>query len=120
MQGWECGSCKIIDLEKNIFCKKFNRVIYSELEDGYYVGIGIACGPNAETVVYDEKGEPMPQGFWFIDKDGNILSDIMIFGKDGNYNFVIPEMKTTDDVIEAFDGNGNQIKIAIKDYAFKP
>ena len=120
MQGWECGSCKIIDLEKNILCKKFNRVIYSELEDGYYVGIGIACGPNAETVVYDEKGEPMPQGFWFIDKDGNILSDIMIFGIDGNYNFVIPEMKTTDDVIEAFDGNGNQIQIAIKDYAFKP
>ena len=70
--------------------------------------------------VYDEKGEPMPQGFWFIDKDGNILSDIMIFGKDGNYNFVIPEMKTTDDVIKAFDGNGNQIQIAIKDYAFKP
>ncbi len=120
MQGWECGSCKIIDLEKNVLCKKFNRVYYTELEGGYYVGIGIACGPNAETVVYDENGESMPQGFWFIDKDGNILSERIDFKKDENYNHIIPEMKSVNDIISAIDENGAEIQMHVKDYAFKP
>lgn len=120
MQGWECGYAKIIDLDKNVLCEKFNRIQYYELDGGYYVGLGIACGSNAEKAVYDENGEPMPEGFWLIDKDGKILSEKLDFYKDASGNYIIPEIKSINDVIIALDESGNKIEIAIKDYAFIP
>lgn len=121
MQGWGLGYAKIIDLDKNILCEKFHHIQYYELDGGYYVGIGITSGSiGVEYIMYDENGEPMPSGFWFIDKDGNILSQRLDFYRDNMSNSLIPEMTSINDVITALDENGNEIKIAIKDYAFIP
>ena len=120
MQGWDCGRCRIIDLEKNVLCEKFNRVQYYKLSDHTYVGLGIACGPNAEDPVFDENGDPMPEGIWFIDKDGNILSEKLDFPYDENHNTDIPEMKSPYDVITAINEKGEEIKLTLEDYAFFP
>ena len=68
----------------------------------------------------------MPEGIWFIDKDGNRISKTMgLIQKKGRfeyegYNFVKEAVTSANDVITVLDENGEEMKIAIKDYAFKP
>ena len=114
MQGWECGYCKIIDLEKNVLCDDFNVVYYQIYDDGSYIGIGISCGPNAECPVNDEKG------FWFIDKDGNILSErFATFGTDENYNNPLPDWSSPDNVATAYLDDGSTVEVRLSDYLCK-
>ena len=109
MQCLECGHCKIVDVENNTLCEKFNYVHYMELDDGTYVGIGAAGGEDAEVVVYDESGKPMPRGFWFIDKDGNILSEMF------KLEYLYYGFEISGDVM-IFMNDGESVEIPIKDY----
>ncbi|MBQ7123730.1 MAG: hypothetical protein IJO01_03860 [Oscillospiraceae bacterium] len=123
-QCLEGGYCKIIDLDKNILNEGFNRVQFTELEDGWYIGIARSAGDMTEDKIFNVR-DYMEKGMWFVDKNGKIISP-KIQGKDSEsaayygYDFSIPPITSVNDVITVFDENGKEIEIAIKDYAFKP
>lgn len=126
MQGQNCGYCRMIDLDKNALTDEYNRIDFIELEDGYCAGVAVSYGSGSEYPIFDKNGEPMPEGIWFIDKDGNRISKTMGFiQKKGGfeyegYNFVKEAVTSVNDVITVLDENGGKMEIAIKDYAFKP
>ena len=67
--------CIIFDLEGNIICEKYNSVLQYVLEDGSKIIIGSCSGENAYAKCYDENGNVHEAGDWFIDKDGNKISE---------------------------------------------
>lgn len=74
-QSVVCGRCLLIDEEGNIITDKYNRIDFKTFEDGSYVGVAYTAGSWAEEPTFDENGEQMPGGIWFIDKNGNMLSE---------------------------------------------
>lgn len=126
MQGNESGYCKMIDLDKNVLTEECNRIDFIELEDGYYVGLEYSAGENSEYPIFDRNSIPRFKGIWFIDKDGKAISRTIGLIQDKNgfeyegYNIVKEAITSINDVITVLDENGEEMKIAIKDYAFKP
>lgn len=126
MQGNESGYCKMIDLDKNVLTEECNRIDFIELEDGYYVGLEYSAGENSEYPIFDRNSIPRFKGIWFIDKDGKAISrTIGLVQKENGFEYegyiVVKEAITSiNDVITVLDENGEEMKIAIKDYAFKP
>ena len=126
MQGNESGYCKMIDLDKNVLTEECNRIDFIELEDGYYVGLEYSAGENSEYPIFDRNSIPRFKGIWFIDKDGKAISRTIGLIQDKNgfeyegYNIVKEAITSVNDVITVLDENGEEMKIAIKDYAFKP
>ncbi|MBQ2899446.1 MAG: hypothetical protein IJE28_06845 [Oscillospiraceae bacterium] len=61
----------------NIICDKFQSFGWKPVSEEKCIGTASVGkqerGEYAPT--FDENGEPMPEGMWFIDKDGNILSE---------------------------------------------
>ena len=74
-QSVVCGRCLLLDEEGNIITDKYNRIDFRTFEDGSYVGVAYTAGSWAEEPTFDESGEQMPGGIWFIDKNGNLLSE---------------------------------------------
>lgn len=72
-QGFACGRCNITDLDGNVINNSFNAVVYSSF-GGKYIGIACAFGENSDFVCYTD-GEVTPAGYWFVDRDGKILSE---------------------------------------------
>ena len=72
-QSPEFGHCELTDINGNIICDKFDAINYTVFEDGSYVGWAISG--LSEITAYDENGKEMPKGYWFVDKDGNIISE---------------------------------------------
>ena len=126
MQGNESGYCKMIDLDKYVLTEECNRIDFIELEDGYYVGLEYSAGENSEYPIFDRNSIPRFKGIWFIDKDGKAISrTIGLVQKENGFEYegyiVVKEAITSiNDVITVLDENGEEMKIAIKDYAFKP
>lgn len=126
MQGNESGYCKMIDLDKNVLTEECNRIDFIELEDGYYVGLEYSAGENSEYPIFDRNSIPRFKGIWFIDKDGKAISRTIGLIQDKNgfeyegYIVVKEAITSINDVITVLDENGEEMKIAIKDYAFKP
>jgi len=116
----------MIDLDKNALTDEYNRIDFIGLEDGYWAGVAVSYGSDSEDPIFDRNGEPMPEGIWFIDKDGNRTSKTMgLVQEEGGfeyegYNFVKEAITSVSDVITVLDENGEEMKIAIKDCAFKP
>lgn len=73
-QGFTCGRCNITDAYGNIINNSFNAAVYSTFDDGKYIGIACSLGENADFVCCTD-GKVTPAGYWFVDKDGNILSE---------------------------------------------
>ncbi|MBE6899442.1 MAG: hypothetical protein E7479_02080 [Ruminococcaceae bacterium] len=75
----EDGSIKNLlgDENGNIICDKFQSFGWCPVNEEKCIGTASVGrqerGEYART--FDEKGEPMPEGMWFIDKDGNIISE---------------------------------------------
>ena len=67
--------CIIFDSEGNIICEKYNSVLQYVLEDGSKIIIGSCAGENAYAKCYDENGNVHEAGDWFIDRDGNKISE---------------------------------------------
>ena len=65
------------DENGNIICDKFESFGWNPVSEEKCIGTASVGrqdrGEYART--FDENGEPMPEGMWFIDKDGNILSE---------------------------------------------
>ena len=61
----------------NIICDKFESFGWCPVNEEKCIGTASVGrqerGEYAPT--FDENGEPMPEGVWFIDKDGNIISE---------------------------------------------
>ncbi|MBR3953333.1 MAG: hypothetical protein IKJ82_07000 [Oscillospiraceae bacterium] len=101
-----CGRCLLLDEEGNIITDKFNRIEFETFEDGSYVGIAYTAGSWAEEPTFDENGEQMPGGIWFIDKDGNMLGE-SVFDTE-----VLMGYYTLDDdclTVYSYDDDGKEI-----------
>ena len=72
-QAVECFATDIIDLNGNVLSDCFNTVEYYFLDDGSYIGIGRYYG--TELICRDKNGNEYEKGNWFIDKDGNKISE---------------------------------------------
>ena len=72
-QGFVCGRCNITDLFGNVINSSFNAVVYSSF-GGEYIGIACSFGEKSELACC-MSGEITPEGYWFVDKDGKILSE---------------------------------------------
>ena len=113
-EGFGLGLCVLTDSNGNELSRKFSQINYRIFEDGSYIGVA-ACAEYQEVPCYDENGEPMPAGFWFIDKDGNMLSERFVFI---NYD-EIPVINSPEDVVSATDEHGNKTEISISEYICK-
>lgn len=118
-----CGNQQILGLwvteiqtpEKEVLSDCFNYINFSVYDDGSYFGIAF-CGGNGvdgHTQTYDKNGNPMPDGYWFIDKDGNIVSEryesIFVNEEWCHYS------ESKDDIIIATTENGEEIFFPVKD-----
>jgi len=110
--------CSILNTEKEILSECFNYVKFKIFDDGSYIGVAM-CGGNEQDgkkQLFDSKGDPMPDGFWFIDKDGTIISEHF----QSLENIWDLETFSFDDTITGIDSEGNTVIIKIKDYIITP
>lgn len=73
-QGPVMGRCRLTDETGNTLCARFHWIDYSVFDD-VYVGIAVCYGERAAYPCYDEGGQPMPEGYWLVDRDGNPCSE---------------------------------------------
>lgn len=106
----------LVDLDGNELAQ-FNWFKYKPFdEDGSYLGIAYSHGERDDLLgrCYDENGNVRERGYWFVDKDGKIVSPR--FDKlDGIYDIYSPS-----DTLTAVDSSGNTIEIKASDYICKP
>ena len=111
----------LTDIEGNKFTQ-FKWFHYLILDDGSYLGIAYSAGDEygKEGRCYDENGNMREFGYWFVDKNGKILSpryDEIHTENDDEYGYVV---NSPSDIITAVDENGNTIEIKASDYICKP
>ena len=73
-QGPVMGRCRLTDESGSTLCARFHCIDYSVSDDGY-IGIAVCYGERATYPCYDEDGQPMPEGYWLVDRDGNLCSE---------------------------------------------
>lgn len=110
----------IMTPEKEVISSEYNCVWYNVFDDGTYVGLAL-CGGYNETdeyrQLYDKNGEPMTDGYRFIDKDGNELSPCYKrLSVNGEEDYTI---ESPDDIITAIDENGNTVEFTAREYLCK-
>ncbi len=71
----ECLRAYLFDLDMNLLNAEYNDIQYIELDDGSYVGYAGCEGEFADYPCYDKNGELCEKGYWFVDKDGNKISE---------------------------------------------
>ena len=107
--------CQILNPEKEVLSESFNYANFSVFDDGSYFGIAF-CGGNGvdgHRQTFDKNGKPMPDGYWFIDKDGNIVSERYesIFVNE-EWNF---DSESKDDMIIAVTAGGEKVSFPVRD-----
>ncbi|MBQ7874388.1 MAG: hypothetical protein IJ306_04405 [Oscillospiraceae bacterium] len=108
--GPECRVAKIIDPEGNVYSRIFNDVTFTVKEDGSYIGVAYSCGDECEVPPYYGM-DYLPEGYWFIDKDGNIISERFVSLR---YSF-----DDFDASVKAKNENGEEIEINLRDYVLE-
>ena len=105
---------RLYDKECNLLCEKYSRIEYYEVDKGF-IGIGICDYPESQSplICRDEKGEIMPGGFWFIDENGNALSEHF------DIRAVETDISKEDKTAVVTDSDGNITEIPIGDYIFE-
>ena len=92
-------------------------------ENSYIGTAGNGVDDRVEYLpVFDENGEPMPDGMWFIDKEGNILSERfekieVIFKKDKKVPWAVREEMYCVKTAEVTFSDGTTEIIDISEYA---
>ena len=117
-QAFDCGRCLLLDEEGNVLSDKFNRIEFLTFDDGSYVGMAFTAGSVAESPTFDENGEQMPIGVWFIDKNGNMLSE-NLFDEDLLINYYTLEDDSATVYCRDYDGNESKIEIPFEGYIIK-
>ncbi|MBQ7874526.1 MAG: hypothetical protein IJ306_05125 [Oscillospiraceae bacterium] len=106
---------KIIDTEGNIISAEYNYIFYGFLDDGRYVGMAI-CTELPVSYWPDENGNPPESGRWFVDKDGNKISERFMY----NGVSYLSGTYSADTEITLVDENGEEISVKLSDYALTP
>ena len=73
-QGPVMGWCRLTDENGSTLCARFHWIDYSVFNDGY-IGIAVCYGERAAYPCYDKDGQPMPEGYWLVDRDGKLCSE---------------------------------------------
>lgn len=118
----ECQREFIFDKDFNLVSGEYNFVGFYYTEEGNYVGIGACVGEKAEqgVICYDKDGNICEEGYWFIDKNGEKISEKFdyIF-----INFIRPENSTEgftklriEGTAEITGENGKTEIISVEDY----
>lgn len=85
MLSVDCFLSNLTDSTGKVLNDSFNDFTYVVFDDGKYFGVAYCGGEIADITAYTN-GEPTPRGFWFVDKDGNVLSERFdIIGGDFDY-----------------------------------
>ena len=105
---------RLYDSECNLLCEKYSFIEYYQLSDGSYIGIGTCDYPEHQSplICRDENGEIMPGGIWFIDENGNALSE--------RFDIAAVEIEVFDKTVKILSTDGEEIIIPVENYAFKP
>ncbi|MBQ7938383.1 MAG: hypothetical protein IJ283_07830 [Oscillospiraceae bacterium] len=106
------GLCLIYDMAGNKLAA-YNVVEYFIFGDSY-IGVAYSAGEEAYLKCYDQNGNIRNYGFWFVDKNGNAISEC--FEGFMNENSWIPKIESPDEMIIAIDKNGNTIEFPVKTY----
>ena len=104
-QGPVMGRCRLTDETGSTLSVRFHWIDYSVFDDGY-IGIAVCYGERAAYPCYDEDGQPMPEGYWLVDRDGALYSERFVklsFG-DGDETHAASE----DDVLRALREDGTE------------
>ena len=108
--GPECRIQKITDQDGNIISRVFNDINFTVFEDGTYIGVAYSIGDDCEVPLYEGE-ERLPKGYWFVDKNGKIISE--------RFEELPFSVNGPDEIIETFDEKGEPIIIPVKDYVLK-
>ena len=110
---------RLYDSECNLLCEKYNSIEYYPIdrEDSSkgFVGVAICYYPESQAyaVCRDENGEIMPGGLWFIDENGNALSERF------DIKMTDIEFSAEDKLAFVKDTEGKTTEIPIGDYILK-
>ena len=109
-QGPVMGRCRLTDESGNTLCVRFHWIDYSVFDDGY-IGIAVCYGERAAYPCYDEDGQPMPEGYWLVDRDGKLCSErfVKLFFGAGEETHAISE----DDVLRAQREDGTEALLPV-------
>lgn len=108
------STCTIVNSENEVLSDCFNYADFTVFDDGSYIGIAM-CGKDSgdgKLQRYDSNGDPMPEGFWFIDRDGNIISECFA-GFEGDW---MPVITSPEDVITAIRPDGSTAQFSASEY----
>jgi len=109
-QGPVMGRCRLTDETGSTLNARFHWIDYSVFDDGY-IGIAVCYGERAAYPCYDEDGQPMPEGYWLVDRDGNLCSERftkLSFG-DGDETHAASK----DDVLHALREDGTETLLPV-------
>lgn len=107
---------RLFDSECNLLCDKYNFIEYYPIdrEDSSkgFVGIAICYYPESQAycVCRDENGEIMSGGIWFVDKNGNALSERF------DIKMADIEFSAEDKIAFVKDTEGKTTEISVADY----
>ncbi|MGN0628660.1 MAG: WG repeat-containing protein [Oscillospiraceae bacterium] len=109
--------CNLITLDGEKLAK-FANIDYTFFEDGSYVGIANAT----ERAGNFAPGDSVSYGNYFIDKDGNIISELFInlnFRKEGDkFDKTYPD--GPNDTFTAVTESGETVTLSVSDYICEP
>ena len=118
---WSNSHCIIFDEKGNIINSSYNHIRFSVIDESY---IGVAyCADPVTTYeyefyqCYDNEGNPMPGGYWLIDKNGKPVSeryDYLYINKEWQ---LLAESK--DDVAYAVTEDGKEVSFKVSDILLK-
>jgi hypothetical protein len=118
---WSNSHCIIFDEKGNIINSSYNHILFSVIDESY---IGVAyCADPATTYdyefyqCYDNEGNPMPGGYWLIDKNGKPVS------KRYDYLYINKEWQlfaeSKDDVVYAVTEDGKEVSFKVEEILLK-
>ncbi len=109
------GKCRIVNSD-NYKLAEYTYVTYKFFDDGSYIGIANAAGGGAVRC-FDENGKIVKNGYYFVDKNGKIISErfLSLEANDGN----IFAASSPEDVITGTDETGTPVEFKLGDYIIK-
>ena len=106
------GRYLISDTEGHILAM-YSYITYKIFDDGSYIGIASVAGGNS-VKCYDKEGNILAEGYYFIDRDGNRISQkFESLSRNGENIF---GLSSSDEMITAINENGKEIVFSVNDY----
>ncbi|MBR3610068.1 MAG: hypothetical protein IKL57_01200 [Oscillospiraceae bacterium] len=109
------GKCRIATAA-NQKLAEYTYVTYKFFDDDSYIGIANVAGGGA-VPCFDENGNILKNGYYFVDKNGKIISErfLSLFGNGEN----IFAVSSPEDIITGTDEKGNPVEFKLGDFTIK-